>query len=93
MGARIKRREVMKGIRRIKSEKLREHQYIGGYARCLHSKRVEWDEDRNVEHIGEQVKWAMADSTKEVCGSVKVEVKNPKNVWCNDEVKAAVEKK
>ena len=41
VGAWIKRREVVDGIRRakrIKSEKLKEHQYREGYARCLKSK-------------------------------------------------------
>ena len=33
----------------------------------------------------------MVDSAKEVCGSVRVGAKNPKNVWWNDVVKAAVE--
>ena len=37
-----------------------------GYARCLESKRVEWDEDRNVEKIWEQVKRAMVDSARGV---------------------------
>ena len=38
-----KRREVVNGARRIRSEKLREHQYMEGYTRCLKSKRVDWD--------------------------------------------------
>ena len=35
----IKRREVVTviGARRIRSEKLREHKYIEGYAKCLES--------------------------------------------------------
>ena len=41
----------------------------------------------------EQVKRAMVDSAREVCGSVKVGKKNPKNVWWNDIVKDAVERK
>ena len=40
-----------------------------------------------------QVKRAMVDSAREVCGSEKVRRKNPKNVWWNDMVKAAVERK
>ena len=44
----MKRREVVIGARRIRSEKLREHQYIEGYVKCLESKRLEWDEGRNV---------------------------------------------
>ena len=39
----IKRREVVNGERRIRTEKLREHQYMKGYARRLQSKsRMEW---------------------------------------------------
>ena len=39
-GAWIKRREVLNETRSIKSEKMREHQYmIEGYARCLESKK------------------------------------------------------
>ena len=49
-GARIKEREVVNRDREIRSEKLRELQYIN-YARCLESKRVEWDEERNVKQI------------------------------------------
>ena len=37
----------------------------------------------------EQVKLAMVESGREVCGSVTVRGKNPKRVWWNDEVKAA----
>ena len=35
-------------VRRIISEKLREHQYREGYARSLEGKRVEWDGHINV---------------------------------------------
>ena len=35
VGTWIRRREVVNGARRIRSEKLREHQYMVGYARCL----------------------------------------------------------
>ena len=63
-----------------------------GYARCLESKRIEWDEGRNVDQMWEQVKGAMVGSAKEVCDSVRVEGKNPKNVWWNDMVKAAVKR-
>ena len=41
----------------------------------------------------EQVKWAMFESAREVCGSVRVGRKNPKRLWWNDEVKAAVTRK
>ena len=40
VGTWIKRREVVDGARRIRSEKLREHHYRGGYARFLEGKRV-----------------------------------------------------
>ena len=48
----IKRREVVVMARRIKSEKLTEHQYREGYGRSLKGK----DGDVNVEHMWEQVK-------------------------------------
>ena len=56
----------MTGARRITNEKLREHKYIGGYARRLESKRVEWDEGRNVEHMWEQMRQALVDSASDV---------------------------
>ena len=58
----IKRREVVDGGRRIRSEKLREHQCKEEYARSLEGKRVEWDGENNVKHVWEQVKWAMVES-------------------------------
>ena len=36
---------------KIKSEKLREHQYREGYVRSLEGKGIEWDRDNNVEHM------------------------------------------
>ena len=51
----MERREVVIGARRIRSEKLREHQYRKGYVRSLEGKRVEWDGDNNVEYMWEQV--------------------------------------
>ena len=60
----------MDGARTIRSKKLREHQYREGYVRCLERKRVEWDGENNVDHMWEQVKWAMVESAREVCGSV-----------------------
>ena len=72
VGARIKRREMVVGARRIRSEKLREHQYREGYARSLEGKGVEWDGDNNVEYMWEQVKRALGESAREVCSSVKV---------------------
>ena len=68
----------MVGARRIRSEKLRDHQYREGYVRSLEGKRVEWDRDNNVEHMWEQVKRAMVESSREVCGSVRVGAKEPK---------------
>ena len=59
VGAWIKKREVVVGARRIRSEKLREHQYREGYARSLEGKEVEWDGGNNIEHMWEQVKRAM----------------------------------
>ena len=41
----------------------------------------------------EQVKRAMVESAREVCGSVRVRGKNPKSVWWNDGIKAAVRRK
>ena len=83
LGAWIKRREVVVGARRIISEKLREHQY-NGYERSLEGKELEWDGDNNVEYMWEQVKRSMVESSRELCGSVKVGGKNPKSVWWND---------
>ena len=42
-----------------------------GYARCLESKKVDWDVNGNVEEMWEQGKRAMADSAREVCGLVR----------------------
>ena len=71
----------MVGARRIRSKKPKEHQYREEYDRSLWGKEVEWVGDNNVEHMWEQVKRAMVDSAREVCGSVRVEGKNPKSVW------------
>ena len=49
----IKKREVVVVVRRIKSEKLREHQYREGCGRSLEGKGVEWDEENNVEGADE----------------------------------------
>ena len=51
-------------------EKLRENQYIEGYARCL-GVRVKWDNSRNFEQMWKQVKRTMADSGRVVCERVK----------------------
>ena len=42
--------------RRIRSEKLREHQCREGYARSLEEKGEKFDGDDNVKHMWEQVK-------------------------------------
>ena len=55
VGAWIKRRGVVLGARRIRSEKLREHQYREEYARSLEGKGVELNEKNNVEYMWEQV--------------------------------------
>ena len=51
VGAWIKRREVVVEARRIRSKKLKEHQYREGYARSLEGRGVEWDGDNNVKHM------------------------------------------
>ena len=51
MGSCIKNRVVVKGARRIRNEKLREHQYRERYARCLENMTAEWDEESNIEHL------------------------------------------
>ena len=84
----------MNEARRIRSEKLREHQYRGICARSLEGKRVEWDGEYNFEHMWEQVKQVMVECVKRSCVSVRVGGgKNPKSVWWNDEVKTAVRRK
>ena len=82
IGAWIKRREVVVvgARRRTSNEKLRKHQYREGYARSLEGKGVEWDGDDNVEHMWEQVKWAMVKSAREVWSTVRVGGKNPRSV-------------
>ena len=67
VGSWVKTRGVVVGVRRIRSEKLKENQYREGYTRSLERKGVEWDGDNNVEHMWEQVKWA-----REVYASVRV---------------------
>ena len=59
--------------------KLRGHQYREGYATSLQCKRVEWDGESTVEHIWEQMRQAIVESAREVCGSVS-EGKEPKSV-------------
>ena len=41
----------------------------------------------------EQMKQAMVESAREVCGSVRVGGKNLKSMWWNDKVKASVKRK
>ena len=52
VGTWINRREVVFGRRRIRSEKLREHQYRLIYARW-HESKTEWDEGSNAEQMWE----------------------------------------
>ena len=40
----------------------------------------------------EQVKQAMVESARQVCFSVRVVGKNPKCVWWNNEIKAAIKR-
>ena len=35
----------------------------------------------------------MVESAREICGSVRIRVKNPKSEWWKDEIKAAVKRK
>ena len=37
----------------------------------LEGKKVEWDGKNNVEHMWEQVKLAVVESAREVCGSLR----------------------
>ena len=83
----------MVGARRTRNEKLKVNQCRECYARSLEGKREEWDGKNNVEHMWDQVKWAMIESAREMCGSMKVAGKNPTSVWWNNEVKAAVRRK
>ena len=65
------------------------------WCRSLEGKRIEGSKDNNVDHMWKQVKWTMAESAREVCGSVRWrgEGKNPKSMWWIDEVKAVVRRK
>ena len=45
----------------------------------LGGKELEWDGYNNIEHW-KQVKRVMVESAREVCGSVRVEGKNPKSL-------------
>ena len=76
VGAWINKREVVFGARKIRSEKLREHQYREGYVSSLEGKGVEWNGDNNIDHIWEQIKRGMVESARGICGSVRVG-KNP----------------
>ena len=85
-------REVVDRAWKVRSEKQREHQYREGYARFLEGKRVEEDGENNVKHIWEQVKLVMVESTRKVCGSVRVGGGDLKSVWWNYQVKAQVKR-
>ena len=80
VGTWIKRGEVVDGARRIINEKLREHHYTKRYTGSFGGKRVECDGEKNVEQMWEQMRRAMVESARELCGSVRVEGGNPKNV-------------
>ena len=41
----------------------------------------------------EPVRWAIVESAREVCDSVRAEGGNPKIAWWNNQVKAAVRRK
>ena len=82
----------MVGARRIRSEEMKGHQYREGYTRSLEEKRVELDRDDNVKNMWEQVKQAMVESGREVCGSVRVGGKNSKCV-VEQQGKSAVRRK
>ena len=64
VGKWIKRREIVVGARRIRSETLREHQYKEGYVRSLEGKGVKWDGDNNVEYMWEKINRAMVEVQK-----------------------------
>ena len=64
---------------------LRENHHIEG-------KRAERD-GYNVEHMWEQVKRAMAESARELHGSVRVGGKDPKSVWWSNEINAEFRRK
>ena len=76
------------GARRVKSEKLREYQCREGFVRSLERMGVGWDGDNNVEDMREQVKRSMVENAREIYCLMRVEGKNPKSVWWNDEVNA-----
>ena len=70
----------MDGVRRIKSEKLWKYQCREEYAWSLERKQIEWDGESNVEHMCNQVKQAMVESSKDVCALVRVRVKKQKSM-------------
>ena len=75
----------MIGARRIRSDKLREDQYIKGYARSLEEERVEWNGDNDAKNMWEQVKRPMVGSTSGLWLS--------ESVWWKDEIKVAIKRK
>ena len=78
--------------RRIINEKLRENRYREGYTRSL-EEREQNEMEIIMYSICGQVKRAMVESARELCGSMRVGVKNTKSVWWNNKVKAAVRRK
>ena len=77
----------MDRARRIRSEKLMEHQYREEYARSLEGERAEWDGENNVKHMWKQVKRTMVESASEIHGSLRVGGGHPKTVRWNDQIR------
>ena len=71
---------------RIRSEKLSEHSCREKYERALSSKSVECEQNET-EQIWLQVREALVNSAKEVCGCAKVGGRNVNSELWNDEVK------
>ena len=60
----------------------------GAYARSIEGMGVEWDRNNNFEHIWEQVKRAMVQNAREVCGSVRGGREEPKESVVERQVKS-----
>ena len=72
------------GLEGIELTKQRERHNREEYVRSLEGKAVEWDGDKNVEDMWDQVKWGMVERARKVCGSVRVWGRTQR-VWCKDE--------
>ena len=92
VGTWMEKKEIRKGVGRIKSEKLNEQGCKEKYVRTLVNKSVECEQD-GTEQIWSQMKDALVSSEKEVCGCAKVGSKNVNSEMWNDEVKQAVNSK